>query len=65
MGADLFWSRDGDLSDQLFPESAAAPFIVLMESTMPVRNLGKYDFIVIADLIDEVIDGERVIRRNG
>ena len=64
-GADLFWSREGDLSDQLFPETAVAPFIVLMESTIPGRNLGKYDFIAIADLIDEVIDGERVIRRNG
>ena len=64
-GVDLFWSREGDLSDQLFPESALAPFIVLMESTIPGRNLGKYDFIAIADLIDEVIDGERVIRRNG
>ena len=35
-----------------------------MESTISGRNLGKYDFIAIADLIDEVIDRERVIRRN-
>ena len=62
---DLFWSRKGDLSDQLFPDSAVAPFIVLMESTIPGRNVGKYDFIALADLIDEVIAGERVIRRNG
>ena len=60
--SDLLWSREGDLTDQLFPDSAVAPFIVLMESTIPGRNLGKYDFIALADLIDEVIAGEGVIR---
>ena len=55
---DLSWSREGDLSDQLFPDSAVAPFIVLMESTIPGRNVGKYDFIALADLIDEAIAGE-------
>ena len=36
-----------------------------MESTISRRNLGKYDFIVISHIIDEVIDGEQVIRPNG
>ena len=63
--SDLLWSREGDLTDQLFPESAVAPFIVLMESTIPGRNLGKYDFIAFADLIDEVFGWDRVIQRNG
>ena len=56
-GADLFWPREGDPFDQLFSESAIAPFIVLMESAISGRNLGKYDFIAIEDLIDEVMEG--------
>ena len=36
-----------------------------MESTISGRNLGKYDFIAIANLIYEVIKGEWVIQRNG
>ena len=54
----LFWSRESDLSDQIFPDSAPALYIFLVKSTVVGRNMGKYDFIAITDTICEVIDGE-------
>ena len=36
-----------------------------MESTVSGRNLGRYDPLTIPDQINEVIQGERTIQRNG
>ena len=47
-GWELFWSREDNLSDQISPDSALEPYIVLMESTMVERNLGKYDDLKLA-----------------
>ena len=62
---DLLWIRDRCSEPILYPASAEGPFIVLMESTVPGRNMGKYDPLTIADQIDEVIRSERTIHRNG
>ena len=62
---DLLWVRDSSSEPIVYPDLADGPFIVLMESTVPGRNLGKYDPLTIADQIDEVIQGGRTIHRNG
>ena len=63
--SELFWSKNENLLHPILSDSALAPYIALMESTIEGRNLGKYDFIAIADAIDKMIDGERNIRHNG
>ena len=62
---ELLWIRDRSSEPILYPASAEGPFIVLMESTVPGRNLGKYDPLTIADQIDEFVRAERTIHRNG
>ena len=61
---DLLWIRDRSSEPIVYPASADGPFIILMESTVPGRNLGKYGLLTIADQIDKVIQGERTIHRN-
>ena len=46
---DLLWIRDRSSEPILYPASVEGPFIVLMESTVPGSNLGKYDSLTIAD----------------
>ena len=62
---DLLWARDCSSEPIVYRDSADGPFIVIMESTVPDRNLGRYDPLTIADQIDDVIQGERTIHRNG
>ena len=61
---DLLWIHVRSSEPILYAASADAPFIVLVESTIPGRNLGKYDPLTIANQIDEVVQGERTIHRN-
>ena len=61
----VLWIRDRSSVPIVYPVSADGPSIVLMESTVPGRNLGRYDPLTIDDQIDEVIQGERTIHRNG
>ena len=65
MAPDLLWVRDCSSEPIVYPDSADGPFIVLMESTVLGRNLGRYDPLIIADQINEIIQRERTIHRNG
>ena len=58
------WIRDRSSEPIGYPASAESPFIVLMESTVPGRNLDKYNPLTIADQIDEVVRAERTIHWN-
>ena len=59
------WSRPHDPLYDVFPDAAPPPYIVIMESTRPGKNLGKYDRLALAECIDLVIDGGRTIFYNG
>ena len=63
--SDLLWVRDCSSEPIVYPDLTDGPFIVLMESTVSGRNLGRYDPLTIADQIDEVIQAGRTIHRNG
>ena len=56
--------RQRSLND-VFPDSSSPPYIVLMESTRPGKNLGKYDRLALAKCVDVVIRGGRTIFYNG
>ena len=60
----LLWIRNRSSGPVVYRDSADSPFIVLMESTVPGRNLGRYDPLTIVDQIDEVIQGELTILWN-
>ena len=45
---DLLWVRDCSSEPIVYPDLSDGPFIVLMESTFPGRNLGRYDPLTIA-----------------
>ena len=50
----------------IFPYSAPLPtYIVLMESTRPVKNSDKYDQLALAECINLVIRGAKTIFYNG
>ena len=61
----LLWSRPQDPLHDVFSDATPPPYIVLMESTRPGKNLGKYDRLALAECIDLVIDGGRTIFYNG
>ena len=61
----LLWSKPHDSMHDVFPDTAPPPYIVLMESTRPGKNLGKYDRLALAECIDLVISGGRTIFYNG
>ena len=63
--SDFLWSRPHDPLYDVFPDAAPPPYIVLMESTRPGKNLGKYDRLALAECIDLVFDGGRTIFYNG
>ena len=41
--SDLLWSKPHDPLQDVFSDASPPPYIVLMESTRPGKNLGKYD----------------------
>ena len=45
---DLLWVRDCSSEPIVYPDLSDGPFIVLMESPFPVRNLGRYDPLLCA-----------------
>ena len=61
----LLWSRPHDSLHDVFPDAAPPPYIVLMESTRPGKNLGKNDRLALAECIDLGIDSGRTIFYNG
>ena len=62
---DLLWSKPHDPLQDVFSDASPPPYIVLMESTRPGKNLGKYDRLALAECIDLVISGDRTIFYNG
>ena len=63
--SDLLWSKRHDPLHDFFWDASPPPSIVLMESTRPGKNLGKYDRLALAECIDLVISGGRTIFYNG
>ena len=62
---DLLWTGPHDPAKDVFQESFPPPYIVLMESTRPGKNLGKYDRLALAECIDLVVRVPRTIFYNG
>ena len=63
--SDLLWSKPHDPLQDVFSDASPPPYIVLMESTRPGKNLGKYDRLALAECIDLVISGGGTIFYNG
>ena len=63
--SDLLWSKPHDPLQGVFSDASPPPYIVVMESTRPGKNLGKYDRLALAECIDLVISGGRTIFYNG
>ena len=62
----LFWSNPECLLHTRFSETSAPPFIVLLESRIPGKGLGRFNLIALGDLIDSIIsDTKRQIFPNG
>ncbi|XP_051161344.1 uncharacterized protein LOC127291699 [Leptopilina boulardi] len=60
---DLEWNNS--ILPPLYSASSPPPFIVLMESTIRGKNIGKLDPICVIDLISPIIEGGKQITRNG
>ncbi|XP_051168509.1 uncharacterized protein LOC127286194 [Leptopilina boulardi] len=60
---DLEWYNESVPS--LYTSNSPAPFVVLVESTIRGRNIGKLDPICVIDLLTPLIHGKKLITRNG
>lgn len=49
----------------LYDDSFESPYLVIMEPSIPNRNLGNYDPIAIGKLVARLIKGQRRIQING
>ena len=62
----LFWSNPAGTVHSRFDDNSSPPFIVLLESRVPGRSLGRFNLIALGDLIDTIIkDTKRQIFPNG
>ena len=60
----VLWSKPHDPLHDVFSDASPPPYIVLMESTRPGKNSGKYDRLALAECIDLVISEGRTIFYN-
>ena len=63
--ARLLWFKPHDSSNDVFPDSSPPPYIILMESTRPGKNLDKYDRLALAECADLAIRSGRTIFYSG
>ena len=62
----LFWSNPEGLLNMRFDDISSPPYIVLLESRIPGKNLGRFNLIALGDLVDSLIpDTKRQIFPNG
>ena len=62
----LFWINPGGSLHTLFSDTLTPRFIVLLESRIPGKSLGRFNSIALGDLIDSIIsDTKRQIFPNG
>lgn len=60
---DLEWYNKSVSS--LYSASSPSPYIVLIESSIRGRNIGKLDPICVIDMLTPIIQGKKLITRNG
>ena len=62
----LFWSNPECSLHTRFNDTSTPPYIVLLESRIPGKNLGRFNLIAMGDLIDSLLgDTKRQIFPNG
>lgn len=58
------WNNPSTPPSPTFDEKAPPPYIVLMECQINSLNIGKFNPIAIADLVQTIIGGKRLIQRS-
>lgn len=62
---ELIWHNPIQPRSEIYKPDHLPPYIVLMESIVKTLNVGKLNPIAMADLIQNVITGKRLIQRSG